>query len=84
MSVFFNKIRIMTWLVWLLAGFSAGIIVGVLIDRDTVNKYYNKIRKVKVKNSENVSDVVSIKQEIKEAKKKKRLLRRDKRRSDKG
>jgi hypothetical protein len=71
----------MTWLVWILAGFSGGIIVGVLIDRDTVNKYYNKIRKVKVKNSENVSDVVSIKQEIKESRKKLRSERRAQRRS---
>ena len=41
----------MTWLIWLLVGFSAGVIVGVLIDRDTV---YKGIWKIKQRGRQNV------------------------------
>ena len=70
----------MAWyLVAGLGGMVIGLILGVLIDRDTVNKYFNKIRKVKVKGDDNtVSDLVNI--DLRELKKKqreeKRLLRR--------
>ena len=70
----------MAWyLVCGLGGMVIGLILGVLIDRDTVNKYFNKIRKVKVKGNDNtVSDLVNI--DLRELKKKqreeKRLLRR--------
>jgi len=70
----------MAWYGFLLLGIIIGLVGGVLIDRDTVNKYYNKIRKVKIKNSQDVSDVVTIKQELKEAKKKKREIKREDRR----
>lgn len=70
----------MNWLTWILIGFSGGLIVGVLIDRDTVNKYFNRIRKVKVKNSENVSDLITIDQLKEKLKQKKRAERRAKRR----
>jgi len=70
----------MAWyLVAGLGGMVIGLILGVLIDRDTVNKYFNKIRKVKVKGNDNtVSDLVNI--DLRELKKKqreeKRILRR--------
>jgi len=70
----------MAWyLVAGLGGMVIGLILGVLIDRDTVNKYFNKIRKVKVKGDDNtVSDLVNI--DLRELKKKqreeKRILRR--------
>ena len=70
----------MAWyLVAGLGGMIIGFVLGVLIDRDTVNKYYNKIRKVKVKGDDNtVSDLVNI--DLRELKKKqreeKRILRR--------
>jgi len=70
----------MAWyLVCGLGGMIIGFVLGVLIDRDTVNKYYNKIRKVKVKGDDNtVSDLVNI--DLRELKKKqreeKRILRR--------
>lgn len=70
----------MTWFTGMLIGIIIGLIGGVLIDRDTVNKYANKIRKVKIKNSQDISDVIDIKTEIKEAKKKKRQIRRENRR----
>jgi len=73
----------MNWLIFLLSGIIIGIIVGVLIDRDTVNKYFNRIRKVKIKNSENVSDIITIKQELKQARKNKRLERRERRKARK-
>ena len=76
----------MAWyLVAGLGGMVIGLILGVLIDRDTVNKYFNKIRKVKVKGNDNtVSDLVNI--DLRELKKKqreeKRLLRRSKKFSE--
>ena len=73
----------MAWyLVAFLGGMVIGVIVGVLIDRDTVNKYYNKIRKVKVKGDDNtVSDLVNVDlgELRKKQRKEKRLLRRSKR-----
>ena len=71
----------MAWyLVVGLAGIIAGLICGVLIDRDTVNKYYNKIRKVKVKGDDNtVTDLVDVTIK-KESRKNKRQIRRDDRR----
>ena len=71
----------MAWYGIFLLGVVAGLILGVLIDRDTVNKYYNKIRKVKIKNSQDVSDVVNIKTQIKESRKKLRSERRAQRRA---
>lgn len=73
----------MTWLTWLLTGFSGGIIVGVLIDRDTVNKYYNKIRKVKTRGRGNIVDVSidDLKKELKLTRKERRQKRRAERRS---
>ena len=76
----------MAWyLVVGLGGMVIGLILGVLIDRDTVNKYFNKIRKVKVKGDDNtVSDLVNI--DLRELKKKqreeKRILRRSRNTSE--
>ena len=76
----------MAWyLVCGLGGMIIGFVLGVLIDRDTVNKYYNKIRKVKVKGDDNtVSDLVNI--DLRELKKKqreeKRILRRSRNTSE--
>ena len=69
----------MAWyLVAFLIGIIIGLIGGVLIDRDTVNKYYNKIRKVKVKGDDNtVTDLVTIKKELRQ---RKRQIKRDNRR----
>ena len=70
----------MTWLIGMLAGIIIGLIGGVLIDRDTVNKYYNKIRKVKVKGDDNtVTDLVDV-AITKESRKSRRQIRRDNRR----
>ena len=76
----------MSWFVGMLIGIIIGLIGGVIIDRDTVNKYYNKIRKVKVKGDDNtVSDLVNVDlgELQKKQRKEKRLLRRSKR-SDTG
>ena len=70
----------MAWYGFFLLGVIIGLILGVLIDRDTVNKYANKIRKVKIKKSHDISDVIDINTEIKEAKQKKRQIRRKNRR----
>ena len=71
----------MAWyLVVGLGGIIVGLIGGVLIDIDTVNKYYNKIRKVKVKGDDNtVTDLVDVTIK-KESRKNKRQIRRDDRR----
>ena len=70
----------MTWLIGMLIGIIIGLIGGVLIDRDTVNKYYNKIRKVKVKGDDNtVTDLVDVTIK-KESRKSRRQIRRDDRR----
>ena len=71
----------MAWyLVVGLGGIIVGLIGGVLIDRDTVNKYYNKIRKVKVKGDDNtVTDLVDVTIK-KESRKSKRQIRRENRR----
>ena len=71
----------MAWyLVVGLAGVIVGLIGGVLIDRDTVNKYYNKIRKVKVKGDDNtVTDLVDVTIK-KESRKSRRQIRRENRR----
>ena len=71
----------MAWyLVVGLAGIIVGLIGGVLIDRDTVNKYYNKIRKVKVKGDDNtVTDLLDV-AITKESRKSRRQIRRDSRR----
>ena len=72
----------MNWIISGLIGVIIGLILGVVIDRDTVNKYFNKIRKVKVKNSENVSDLITIdqlKEKLKTQKQKKRAERRARR-----
>ena len=71
----------MAWyLVVGLAGIIIGLIGGVLIDRDTVNKYYNKVRKVKVKGDDNtVTDLVDV-TITKESRKSRRQIRRENRR----
>ena len=73
----------MAWYGFFLLGIVAGLILGVLIDRDTVNKYYNKIRKVKIKKSPGVSDVIDINTNIsmtkKELRQRKRQIRRENR-----
>ena len=70
----------MTWLIGMLIGIIIGLIGGVLIDRDTVNKYYNKIRKVKVKGDDNtVTDLVDV-AITKESRKTRRQIRRENRR----
>lgn len=77
----------MNWLIWLLAGFSAGLIVGVLIDRDTVNNYMNKIRRVKFKGKgQIISDgidmtVEELKENLKKTRKEERRKKRAQRRS---
>ena len=70
----------MTWLIGMLIGIIIGLIGGVLIDRDTVNKYYNKIRKVKVKGDDNtVTDLLDV-AITKESRKSRRQIRRENRR----
>ena len=71
----------MAWyLVVGLGGIIIGLIGGVLLDRDTVNKYYNKIRKVKVKGDDNtVTDLLDVNIK-KESRKSRRQIRRDNRR----
>ena len=59
-----------------------GFFLGVLVDRDTTIRYI--VRKIKIKNSENVSDVVTIddlKKEIKETRRDRRLQRRERRKN---
>ena len=70
----------MAWyLVVGLGGIIIGLIGGVLVDRDTVNKYYNKIRKVKVKGDDNtVTDLVDVTIK-KESRKSRRQIRRENR-----
>ena len=76
----------MAWhLVGILSGMIAGFVLGVLIDRDTVIRYV--VRKIKIKNSENVSDVVTIddlKKEIKTQRRKTRRERRANRKNNRG
>ena len=67
----------MNWLIFLLTGIILGFIGGVIIDRDTVNKYYNKFRKVKVKNGSTAN--ITIDQLKGELKEKRREMRRSKR-----
>ena len=76
----------MAWyLVCGLAGLVVGLILGVLIDRDTVNKYYNKIRKVKVKGDDNVvTDLISKKEFREQRKKEKKAYREAKKGSPDG
>jgi len=68
----------MAWyLVAFLCGMVIGVIIGVWVDKDIVNKYYNKIRKVKVKGDDNtVTDLVTIKKELRQ---RKRQIKRDNR-----
>ena len=74
----------MTWFIGMLIGIIIGLIGGVLIDRDTVNKYYNKIRKVKVKGDGNtVTDLISSK-ELREKQKEERQLLRQSKKPGKG
>ena len=59
-----------------------GFFLGVLVDRDTTIRYI--VRKIKIKNSENVSDVVTIddlKKEIKATRRDRRLQRRERRKN---
>lgn len=69
----------MAWyLVAFLGGMVIGVIIGVWVDKDIVNKYYNKIRKVKVKGDDNtVTDLINVKKEIKQ---RRRDIRRENRR----
>lgn len=75
----------MAWdLVKILSGIIVGFFLGVIVDRDTVIKYV--VRKIKIKNSENISDVVSIdtlKDQIKATRRERRAQRRTKRREGK-
>jgi len=64
---------------WFLLGVIAGIIIGVLIDRDTVYKTVQKIAKIKVKKSSNVSDLIDIAPTKKELRQRKREIRRENR-----
>jgi hypothetical protein len=68
----------MTWLVWLLTGVIIGFIGGVLIDRDTVNKYL--IRKIKVKGDGNVTDI-DLKDLRKNQRDERRRLRKERRKA---
>ena len=75
----------MTWLIWLLSGIIIGLVGGVIIDRDTVIKYI--VRKIKIKKSSGISDIITIgdlKEEIRKTRKQKRQERRDLRRSGEG
>jgi hypothetical protein len=81
----------MWYLVCILSGIIIGLIGGVLIDKDVVVRYI--VRKIKIKNSRDISDVVvieSIDKKIEELKKKKkeerkkaRLQRRKERKENK-
>jgi len=66
---------------WFLIGVIAGIIIGVLIDRDTVYRTVQKIARIKVKNSSNVSDLVDIAAPKKEQRQRNRQIRRDNRKN---
>ena len=62
---------------WYLLGVITGIIICVLIDRDTVYKTVQKFAKIKVKKSSNVSDLIDIAPTKKELRQRKRQIRRE-------
>ena len=71
---------------WYLLGVITGIIIGVLIDRDTVYKTVQKFAKIKVKKSSNISDIIDASQKLddislseKELRQRKRQIRRENR-----
>ncbi len=70
-------------MIWFLLGVITGIIIGVLIDRDTVYKTVQKFGKMKVKKSSNVYDMMDIDRKLdeigytkKESRQKKRKIKR--------
>ncbi len=73
-------------MIWYLLGVITGIIIGVLIDRDTVYKTVQKFAKIKVKKSSNISDLIDANQKLddislskKESRQRKRQIKRENR-----
>ena len=64
---------------WYLLGVITGIIIGVLIDRDTVYKTVQKFAKIKVKKSSNISDIIDASQKLDDISLSKKELRQRKR-----
>ena len=71
---------------WFLLGVITGIIIGVLIDRDTVYKTVQKFAKIKIKKSSNISDLIDVNKKLgdislskKESRQRKRQIRRENR-----
>ena len=62
---------------WFLLGLSLGIVIGVLIDRDTVYRTVQKFGKIKVKKSSNISDLLDVSATKKELRQRKRQIRRE-------
>jgi cell division septal protein FtsQ len=66
----------MNWFTGILIGIIVGFVGGVVIDRDTVNKYL--IRKIKVKGDGNVTDI-DLKDLRKNQREERKRLRKEKR-----
>ncbi len=66
-------------MIWYLLGVITGIIIGVLIDRDTVYKTVQKFAKIKVKKSSNITDIIDASQKLDDISLSKKELRQRKR-----
>ena len=64
---------------WFLLGVITGIIIGVLIDRDTVYKTVQKFGRIKIKKSGDITDLIDIAPTKKELRQRKREIRRENR-----
>ena len=64
---------------WFLLGVITGIIIGVLIDRDTVYKTVQKFGRIKIKKSGDITDLIDIAPTKKELRQRKREMRRENR-----
>ena len=62
---------------WFLLGVIAGIIIGVLIDRDTVYRTVQKFGKIKIKKSGDVTDLIDITPTKKELRQREREIKRE-------
>ena len=62
-----------------LLGVITGIIIGVLIDRDTVYRTVQKFGRIKIKKSSDITDLIDIVPTKKELRQRKREIRRENR-----
>lgn len=76
-------------MIWYLLGVITGIIIGVLIDRDTVYKTVQKFGKMKIKKSSSIYDMMDIDSKLgdiptskKESRQRKRQIKREDRSKD--